>query len=65
MENILFLIENLSNTGGTERVTTLVANELVKNGFNVSILSLVEGMTPFFKLNNKIDYFSLYSKNIF
>ncbi|HBI2329188.1 glycosyltransferase family 4 protein [Acinetobacter baumannii] len=64
MKNILFLIENLSNTGGTERVTTLVANELVKNGFNVSILSLVEGMTPFFKLNNKIDYLSLYSKKI-
>lgn len=64
MKNILFLIENLSNTGGTERVTTLVANELVKNGFNVSILSLVDGMTPFFKLNNKIDYLSLYSKKI-
>lgn len=64
MKKILFLVGNLSNTGGTERVTTLIANELARKGFDVSILSLIDGMKPSFILYDKISYFSLYSEKI-
>ena len=64
MKKILFLVGNLSNTGGTERVTTLIANELAKKGFDVSILSLVDGMKPSFLLYDRVSYFSLYPEKI-
>lgn len=64
MKKICFLIGNLNNSGGTERVTSLVANELTQNNFNVSILSLTDGTNPFFALNADIQTYSLYSKNI-
>lgn len=63
MKNVCFLIGNLNNSGGTERVTSLVANELSKRkGYKVSILSLVGGGEPFFRLNDNISKFSLYGK---
>ncbi|USX68515.1 hypothetical protein NHY66_06145 [Acinetobacter baumannii] len=49
-KNICFLIGNLNHSGGTERVTTLIANELVEKGYNIFILNLVSGTQPFFKL---------------
>ncbi|MCP0912453.1 MULTISPECIES: glycosyltransferase family 4 protein [Acinetobacter] len=65
MKNICFLIGNLNNSGGTERVTSLVANELSKRkGYKVSIVSLVDGLEPFFKLNDNISIYSLYEKKI-
>lgn len=64
MGNILFLIGNINNTGGTERATTIIANELSSNGYKVSILSLTGGDEPFFKLNDNISTYSLYSKII-
>ncbi len=64
MKNICFLIGNLSNSGGTERVTSLIANELAKRNNNISILSLTHGTVPFFELNNSIQTSSLYSKEV-
>ena len=65
MKNVCFLIGNLNNSGGTERVTTLVANELSKRaGYTISILSLVDGLTPFFSLNENIKIYSLYKRKI-
>ncbi|WP_350560615.1 glycosyltransferase family 4 protein [Psychrobacter sp. CAL346-MNA-CIBAN-0220] len=64
MKKICFLIGDLNNCGGTERVTSLIADKLVKKNFNVSILSLTDGMSPFFALDNDIQTYSLYSKNI-
>lgn len=64
MKNICFLIGNLNNSGGTERVTSLIANELSKSGYNVSILSLNYGSEPFFKLNNDIKNYSLFHRKI-
>ncbi|WP_457969751.1 glycosyltransferase family 4 protein [Acinetobacter calcoaceticus] len=65
MKNVCFLIGNLNNSGGTERVTSLVANELSKRkGYKVSILSLVDGLEPFFTLNNDISIYSLYKEKI-
>lgn len=64
MKKVLFLIGNLSNAGGTEKVTSLIANQLSERGFDVTILSLVDGLTPFFPLSEKIKIASLYSEKI-
>ena len=64
MKRVCFLIGNLNNSGGTERVTTLIANELVRMSYNVSIISLTEGKQPFFELDNSIRTYSLYSDKV-
>jgi glycosyltransferase involved in cell wall biosynthesis len=50
---ICFFIYNISNAGGSERVTTLIANGLKERGYNVSILSIC-GTNSFYDLNEKI-----------
>lgn len=64
MKNICFLIGNLSYSGGTERVTSLLANELSKKNFNVSILSFFGGDEPFFELQNDIKYYSMFPEKV-
>lgn len=64
MKKICFLIGNLNNSGGTERVTTLIANALAQKNFQVSILSLTNGKQPFFELVPSIKTYSLYTENI-
>lgn len=60
MKKVLFLVGNLNNPGGTERVTTSVANNLYKKGFDISIISFYEGLNPFFKLEDGILVDNLY-----
>lgn len=38
-----FLIMNFESGGGTERVTSVIANELVKKNFDVRIISCQHG----------------------
>lgn len=64
MKKVCFLIGNLNNSGGTERVTTLIANELSRKKSNICILSLIEGEKPFFDLDANIDFYSLYKEKI-
>ncbi|MFW2006905.1 glycosyltransferase family 4 protein [Acinetobacter baumannii] len=65
MKKICFLIGNLNSSGGTERVTSLIANKLSeKENYQIVILSLVDGLKPFFPLNTNIDFFSLYKEKI-
>ena len=65
MKNVCFLIGDLNSSGGTERVTTLIANELSKREeYKISILSLTDGLEPFFSLNPDISIYSLYEKKI-
>lgn len=64
MKKICFLIGNIDNSGGTERVTSLIANELTKKGYDVTIASLVGGNNPFFKLHSDIKFYSLYEKKL-
>lgn len=59
-KKILFLVGNMNNAGGTERVCSIVANELVANGYEVLIVSIAEGTDPFFPLNNSIKIRSLF-----
>ena len=64
MKKIVFLIGNLNNSGGTERVTTLIANGLSKQNYQVSILSLTDGTQPFFQLEENIRTYSLFPYQI-
>ena len=64
MKNICFLIGNLNHAGGTERVTSLIANGFAERSYNISILSLVGGDNPFFNLNDNIENQFLYSKSV-
>ena len=64
MKRICFLIGNLSNSGGTERVTSIIANELSKQGDDVSILSLYDGTNPFFELVPQIKTYSISEKKL-
>lgn len=63
MKKICFLIGNLNNSGGTERVTSIIANELSKQ-YEVAILSLADGRQPFFELEPNIKTYSLYPEKI-
>lgn len=57
MLNICFLSGDMSRTGGTERVLSIIANELSKqkNKFNIHILSITnENNTSYFRLEKEI-----------
>lgn len=64
MKKICFLIGNLNHSGGTERVTTLIANSLAQENYQISILSLTNGKQPFFELVPSIKTYSLYPEKI-
>lgn len=64
MSSIAFLIGNINHSGGTERVTTLIANALAHKNYQISILSLIDGKQPFFELVPSIKTYSLYSEKI-
>ena len=59
MKNICFFISDLNNHGGTERVSSLIANSLIGEDYNISFLSLAGGNSPFFELKDNVNYFSL------
>lgn len=61
---ICFLIGNLNLSGGTERVTTLVANALAERQHTVHVLNLYEGQSPFFELNSNILNHALSKKKL-
>ena len=63
-KRLCFIVGSLNCSGGTERVTTLIANELSKQNYKIYILSLVNGDEPFFSLNSSIESHSLYNKKI-
>lgn len=64
MKKICFFIGNLNLTGGTERVTSVLANILDENSYDVSILSIYEGLNPAFEVSNKIGLFQLFSQQV-
>ncbi|MDH0026907.1 glycosyltransferase family 4 protein [Aeromonas caviae] len=59
--NICFFVGNINQAGGTERVTTVIANELQCRGYSVHILSLQCGDKPFFEVANNIQIGQLFS----
>lgn len=64
MKTICFFCGNLNNAGGTERVSTSVANALVEKGYNVLMLNLWEGDKPFFDLASNIKNTQLYPNRV-
>lgn len=64
MKKICFLIADINHSGGTERVTTLIANSLAEQENHVFILSLSRGDQPFFELNSKINVQSIFEEKI-
>ena len=51
---ICFFGGNISSTGGTERVSTIIANKLAEEGHDVYLMSLVKCEGSSFELNSKI-----------
>lgn len=66
MKHICFFSGDVTNSGGTERVGTIIANELSKNEkYKVSFVSLVEKKkVPFFEINSKIERYKLYNEPV-
>lgn len=62
MKNILFLIDNISNKAGTERITISLANCLVEKGYGISIVSLMCDREPFFFINENINVYHIYKR---
>jgi len=62
---ILFIINNLAAIGGTERVTSHVANLLVAKVSKVDILSIHQtSLNTFFPIDNNVGQLSLYTHEI-
>ena len=60
MKKICFFSANFENSGGTERVTSIIANRLVELGYDITIISCISGKKSFFQLNPKIKLDRLY-----
>lgn len=61
MKKICFFSANFSNGGGTERVTSIIANELVKLGYDITIISCIGGEKSYFNLDLRIKLDRLYT----
>lgn len=59
MKKICFISGDISRSGGTERVGTIIANELSQRGYSVSILSFWKGAGSYFHVNPNIKVDSL------
>lgn len=66
MKKICFFSGDITNSGGTERVGTIIANELSKNvGYSISFVSLVEkNEHSFFEISENISRYSLFEQPI-
>lgn len=63
---VCFFSGDITRSGGTERVGSIIANELSKdNDYSVTFLSLWEqNKKPFFEINNKIKRYVLYDEPV-
>lgn len=58
-KKIGFLIMNFESGGGTERVTSVIANELVEKNFDVTIISCQHGNACKFEIDKSVKLYSL------
>lgn len=58
-KKICLFINALHNSGGTERIITLLANGLTNIDYEVHIVTILKTSEPFFQLNDKINLVSL------
>lgn len=59
MHKICFFISTISSTGGTERVSTIIANALAKKGYEICFFNLIGDDAVKFELDPNIDIFTL------
>ncbi len=62
MKKIAFFGGDISRTGGTERVSLVLANYLVKDGYQVVIISLTGNTPPKFYADERIKLVSLFDE---
>ncbi|HHL2498282.1 TPA: glycosyltransferase family 4 protein [Yersinia enterocolitica] len=62
MKKIAFFGGDISHTGGTERVSLALANYLVKEGYQVIIISLSGNVPPKFHVDESIKIVSLFNE---
>lgn len=60
MKRICFFSGDINLAGGTERVSSVIANALDDRGYKIYFLSLDNGRDPFYTLNEKISLHSLH-----
>lgn len=63
-KHISFLIMNMEKGGGTERVTSVIANKLREKGFIISIISCRNGRKSLYPLEEDISLLSLEGEKI-
>ena len=61
MKKVLILGGNFNNTGGTERVGSILANGLSKADYQIVLASILCGDKPFFPLDEDIKVVSLFN----
>ena len=59
IKKICFLIGSYNNGGGTERVTSQIADGLAERGFDISIVSIEKGLQPHFETDKRIKLYEL------
>ncbi len=59
-----FLITNFNGKGGTERVTSIIANGLSQRGYKIYIISCRDGKEPRYVLNSNVTVLSLHGERI-
>lgn len=60
--NIVFFIQNFSRSGGSERVTSLIANFMSEQGHSVTVVSICGDNTCFYPLNISVRLITLINK---
>jgi len=62
---VCFFINNVSNSGGTERVSSMIANELSRNNYSVLVVTLFSNENKsFFDLDADIKIKTIFNKRI-
>lgn len=61
---ILFFTGNIADSGGTERVCSVLAGALAERGYDVGILSLHEGSVPFFPVPSTVRLAALFPESL-
>lgn len=62
---VCFFIHNISNSGGTERVTTLIANQLSRNDYSVRIISMFsDDNQACFELDKAVTIHTLFEQRV-
>ena len=58
-KHICFFMKNYGFGGGVERVTSILANDMVDRGYDVSIVSCVNGLSPRYDTNSHVHLYEI------